>query len=354
MRQLPIAFRAAVVCALVVTPLVGCSGKSVAQGASSPAAAPPTPCVNGTETNSLYAGFITGLAVSGDQVVIGGSGIVRVPLAGGDPVTLASPGDSDGLLVLGGVAYFVASHAVGDPVQGKQPAEETLDAVPVSGGDTTTALGASDTPAPFFGIADATSLYFPSRNLSAIAKFTPPAALVDLDSGGTVLDIDAIAEQGASIYVAAQDVRVGGFTNGLIQRIPKSGGTAETIVSNIGHPWSLVADDTGLYWQEDPPGITGIGQIAHAQLDGSGISSLLSVGATSLAVSSGQLYFTTQDSVQSMPTSGGAVTTVASNQKSAGTLLIAGDNVVWVDPSSKSLSDPTVPVVLAACVPSAQ
>ncbi len=41
-------------------------------------------------------------------------------------------------------------------------------------------------------------------------------------------------------------------------------------------------------------------------------------------------------------------------KKFAGTLAIAGENVVWVDPSTKARSDPTVPVVLTACVPGSQ
>ena len=298
---------------------------------------------------SLYSDSLSGLAVDGDQVVVMGQTLVRVPLAGGDPVTLASPEGQFGLLVLGGVAYFEASHAAGDPIGGKQPTEQTLDAVPVAGGDETTVLGADSAPSLDSATTDADSLYFPARGQTVITRFTPPSASIDLKfSAGS--SIDAVAVFGDYVYVAAQDLIVGGSANGIIERIPKKGGTAGIVVSNIGHPWNLVADATGLYWQEDPPGF-GTGHIAHAQLDGSRLTTLVEANATSLALASGRLYFSTGDTIASIATSGGVATTLESGFKSAGRLTLAGDNLVWVDPASQALSDPTVPTVLTACIP---
>jgi hypothetical protein len=254
------------------------------------------------------------------------------------------------LLVVGGVAYFEASHPVGDPIGGKQPTEQTLDAVPISGGDVTTVLDAASTSSLDLGTTDADSLYFRARAAPGITKFTLPATHIDLslDAG---LSIDAIAVQGDYVYVAAQDISGGGGSmDGVIERVPKNGGTAQAIVSNIGHPWSLVADASGLYWAEDPPGY-GNGHVAHAQLDGSNVTALFSASITSLALAAGRLYYAAGDTIASVAASGGAPTTIASGLKWAGMLTIAGNNLVWVDPASQALSDPTVPAVFTACVP---
>jgi hypothetical protein len=151
------------------------------------------------------------------------------------------------------------------------------------------------------------------------------------------------------LYVAAEDLTSTSATNGLILRLPAAGGAATTIVSNIGHPWSLVADTTGLYWSQDPPtGTFGNGQIVRAALDGTGQRTLVNHEATSLVLSDGDLYLT-MGSLSKIPAGGGDEVPLVTGLKNPGLLTISDGNAAWVDPVSKALSDPTVPSLMTTC-----
>lgn len=290
------------------------------------------------------------IAASGDQLIIGNEAIIRVPLAGGAPVTLATPQSPSGLVVLNGVAYFSASQAVGSPdPQGKQPSQSVLESVPVSGGEPTILPGPLLEFSPG-SATDETSIYADTYQRATIGKLTPPATTpVDMALDGKIMT-DAIAVQGDYLYVAGQDFAVSGRNNGVIERLPKKGGKAERIVSAIGHPWHLVADEDGLYWSQDAVGF-GNGTVVRSALDGSSASTLVATNGFSLAVAYGRLYFSTGAEIQSTSTGGGDITTVATGLAGAGMLVVAGGNLVWVDPATRSLSDTTVPKVMTACMP---
>jgi hypothetical protein len=342
--------------------LAGCAGKSAApegfsvQVTPPPASAEDLPCLAGEGVNSRYTGNVSGLGISDDQIVITSDQVLRVPLEGGDPIPLATPESPYGLLLLGGRAYFEATHPDGAAVGGKQPSSQTLDSVSLAGGDSSTALGDDLAPGPLDSAsADTDSLYFPARSSSsAITRFTPPSAHDDLALSGPGLLVDAIGAYGSYVYVAAQDLSNEGFSNGLIVRVPKNGGDMQRLITNIGHPWNLVAAASGIYWIEDPQGFSGGTQLRHAGLDGSQITNLLAMNSdapspSSLAIGGAQIYFAAGDTVASIPIAGGAVTTITSGQNTPGMLTAAGQNVAWLAPASKALSDPTVPQVFTAC-----
>jgi hypothetical protein len=218
--------------------------------------------------------------------------------------------------------------------------------------------GDGGTPQTIPGIApgnlahavDDDSLYFDAIGANAaVLKLTPPSATpVELDLNGSLL-INAIAVHDGQVYVAGDDFASPSATqNGVIERVAKSGGRAERLVSDIGHPFNLVATDDGLYWTEDPPNF-GSGHIVHSNLDGSSRRSLLETSASSLAVAGGRIYFTAGD-VESISTSGGSATTLATDLQNPGMLLVTGSNLVWLDPATKARSDPTVPSVMTTCI----
>lgn len=338
-------------CRLSLVALLAACSSASDDGGSGSAKLKQAPCVTGRGTTTLYEGTVTGVAVDGNQIVVASDAIVRVPLAGGAPVAVATPQTPFGLLVLNGVAYFTAEQLMGAPdPQGKQSSQSVVESVPIAGGEPTILPG-NPLDFTFGGATDETSLYVGTYGLGTIAKLTPPATtVVALPLDGNITT-DAIAVQGDYVYVAGQDFGVSGMNNGVIERIPKNGGRAERIVSSIGHPWSLVADDNGLYWVQEPPAIVGTGTIAHSALDGSSASTLVATTAISLAVAYGRLYFADGKGIQSISTSGGDITTLATGLTTPGMLLVAGGNVVWVDPISKARSDPTVPKVMTTCVP---
>jgi len=340
--------------ALLLALVSACAGKSVTPNGGAAAGGATTetelPCL-GNEPHTLFGQYQTGFAVAGHQLVIAaGDGIRRLPLAGGDSVLLAPASDPGGPLVLNGNAYFSTTHPLGDLIDGKQPMRQTLDVVPLAGGDVTTAF---TTMAQLADSAVDDSALYLYASADSIAQFTPPSALRTLAPLPLGTLVDAVSVQGDSVFVAGQTIGADLLSAGAILRVPKSGAAVTTIVSHIGHPWNLVADETGLYWVEEPAvGTFGPSHIAHAELDGSNVTTLVaSVSATSLALHDGRLYFSTADTISSIPVSGGTPTPIVTGQKSAGALAVAGQNLLWIDPAVRALSDPTVPAVLTACIP---
>lgn len=335
---------------LIVAPLLGCSGSNI--GDPSTSLEDQAACVTGPGVTVLHSGWATGLSTDGTNVIASTeSGIVTIPLAGGQQTVLATPDDPYGLYTLGGLAYFTASHPDGpvDP-QGKQSSATSLYTVPIAGGIQTAVL--PDALPMEAGASDGASLYLAAYTLGAIAKLTPPvASAVNLPLDSTAISVDAIAVHGSFIYVAGQDLGSNDPKAGVIERIPKAGGPAERIVTGIGNPWGLVAGDAGIFWAEDPPkGVFTNGHIARADLDGSNVTTLAAQPASALALQGQNLYFLS-DVVGRVPVTGGAVETIATGLEGAAFLRVTGGNVVWVDRFTKALSDPTPMTIATACVP---
>jgi hypothetical protein len=334
---------------------VGCAGHSESpstEPAPSPSSAQQLSCATGPGVTQIYMlgeAAATQPVVTGDQVLLAvTASLLAVPVAGGAPSTLAVAEDPTAPVVLDGIAYFQALAAVGAPdAQGKQPTQSQVYAVAATGGDAVLVPSLS-TFMPV--VADRSSLYL-NENSSGFERWTPPSGTANdlpVDAG---LLIDSMAVQGDYVYVAAQDIKVGGFLNGVIERIPKAGGSAERIVIGIGHPWNLATDSTGLYWSEDPPGLYGVGpgRVARSDLDGKSVATVLEQSVSSLVAANGRLYFSLGTEVDGISTTGGTTTTIASGLTNAGLLAVAGSNVVWVDPYEQALSGTTQVVLATAC-----
>jgi hypothetical protein len=324
----------------MVLVLTACGRTSTEDGLSSPTQQIPgsteeqVPCLTDPNPHAIYSGEPTGIAIVGDRVLLTSTEIVSVPLAGGDPTTIAQPDHPFGLLVAGGMAYFATMYPY------------ALWSVPTTGGDPVWLM---DSP-PFMSsaAADATSLYFES-NAGELVKMTPPATtFTALPLGGTV-SVGSIAPYGDYVYVAGDDIGSSAAYDGVIERVPKTGGVAQRIVSGIALPGNLVVDASGLYWTEGYSSAFGAGRVAHAALDGSGVTTVLYYDAQSLAVSGGNLFFAS-GTIGMIPESGGGVTTIASGHW-PGMLRVLGSNLVWGDPVNGAMSDPTPTLVMAACVP---
>jgi hypothetical protein len=284
--------------------------------------------------------------MDGDDVVVAVlDGILRAPLGGAPPQTLVSVKGNSMLAVIGSNVFFNAPN----PDRPADPQPPTaLFAVPLAGGEAKIAL--AQAPPDGIWTTDGVSLFF-RTTASDIGKWTPfdaaPTALPTSGPGG----INSIAVHGDDVYVAMIDITLGNSKNGAIERLRKTGGPANRIVTNIGHPSNLVADDSGLYWVEDPPtGTFGSSHIAHANLDGTGITEVSPHGSTQMAVAGDFLYYEWDTAIGRMPNVGGAEQTFATGQVGSDLLEIVGSNLVWVDHAWKSLSDPTPQSVRTACI----
>jgi len=195
--------------------------------------------------------------------------------------------------------------------------------------------------------------YIYLRDANGLARWAPPAdPEAEIPVAANLL-VGGIAAQGDFIYLSAQDVTMGAAANGMIVRIPVTGGSSAPLVANIGHPANLVSDSEALYWTEDDPQSAAMPERVERWAFNSRGGPTTLVPATivrSLATSNGQLYLSTGTSIETMSSSGGALKTLATGLTYPGLLAASGNEVVWVDPFQQALSG-TAPVNLdGTCV----
>jgi hypothetical protein len=96
-----------------------------------------------------------------------------------------------------------------------------------------------------------------------------------------------------------------------IQRMPLAGGTIAPIVpapaSSGGQIWHFAIDSSHVFWTDQGGGVQNAGGVYAAALDGSGAPVLLThaTGPLNLSVDNGSVYFTFQNGIAQVSTSGG-------------------------------------------------
>lgn len=328
----------------------GC-GRSPVAGGQGGGETPLSGCVGGAAplvARTLAQGLFSALAWNAGAVLAtGDDGITSFPLDGSASKTIAHMSGSDGLVLAGGAAFFVASIPAGAPdPQGKVPSAQALFSVPLAGGDPT--LEPDGSVSLEGAVTDGTAIYAPAGGSGVTRIALADGARTDLTLSASLL-LDSLAVHAGSVYVAAQDLSSSSASSGLIVKVPATGGPALTVVSNIGHPRSLVADASGLYWVEEPPvGQFGDSHVVHAGLDGKGMKTLLTHGAGSLALDGGTLYLAS-DSISRMALPDGAEVPLVTGLQGPGRLVVSGGNAAWVDPEFPSLSATTPPSLMTVC-----
>jgi hypothetical protein len=306
------------------------------------------PGATALEPRTLAQGLFSGLAWNDGAVVATGlDGLTSFPTDGSASTTIAHMSESNGLVLAGGSAFFTASVPAGAPdPQGKVSTEPGLFSVALTGGDPTLALSA------FVNldgaVTDGKAIYAPGAGGGVMRFAVADGARTDLVLP-TTFSIDALAVFAGTVYVAAQDLGNTTATNGVIVKLPATGGAIETVASNIGHPWSLAADASGLYWVEEAPiGQFGDAHVVHAGLDGQGKKTLLTHGASSLVLSDGALFLAS-DGISKLPLAGGAEVPLVTGLQGPGRLVVANGNAAWVDPEFPSRSATTMPSLMTTC-----
>jgi hypothetical protein len=333
--------------AAVALAIASCGGSTSDVGATSSGQTACLPGNTALQPRTLAQGHFSGLELVDGVVLATGTDLQQLPLTGDPALTLTHAEEMRGLVVVGQTAYFVAGHPVGAPdAQGKQSSTTALYSAPLGGGAPTLVL---DTPFNIEGaVTDGTAIYFSGYGGGVGRVAVADGSRTDLPLP-PALGVNALALHAGVLYVAATDLSSASATNGIIVKIPADGGSMQPVVANIGHPWNLVADASGLFWVEDPPvGTFADSRIVRAGLDGSGARTLVPHGARALVVSGGDLYFA-WDAIARVPVGGGAVTTLVSGLKAPGLLGVSKGNAVWTDPVSQALSDPTVPSLSTTC-----
>lgn len=346
--MLPVVACVALAVACGPTPDDGPSGGACPSSVKADTLACQTP--NGG-TTVLEQGLVNELVIHGSDLYVASSEqITRVPLSGGAPQVLVSGSNTYGLIVLGESAYFKGYRPQGEPdPQGKQPMVSTLETIPLSGGVPSVVLENPPGMSAASTASDETSIYFASTGSGGVGKLTPPATTLEelplLEKFGGM----RIALACGSVFVAGVDYGDPSGPTSAIQRISTDGGAAEAIATGLRPMSALAVDESGVYFAESGDW-KAIGRLARAKHDGSDVTTLVETEAIAIALSEDRVYFATFDGIQSIDKSGGTPTKVTAG-KSPGILRRAGQNLVWVEPSIKGMSDPTVPLVKTTCIP---
>ncbi|HEY1690694.1 MAG TPA: hypothetical protein VGG39_00945 [Polyangiaceae bacterium] len=261
------------------------------------------------DATAVYALLIAETAGASTQVM-------KIPLAGGTPVTLATdPEYSEALAVYGGTAYWVDTSGPPDDAS-------TTDGLVMSvstGGGTPAAL-ARDQGAPVTVAADATGVYWGDASQCPQVQAQPPCTavggIVTLPAGGSTPVVLATGQQAPEAIALDATNVYWGTSDGRVMSIPKSGGTATQLAYYEANIQYLVVAGSNVYWT------TGTGDVMQTPVAG-GSTTAVVVGfeqITSIAADATNLYWAQYDeqdyqtpgsaSVQRMSLAGGAPTTV--------------------------------------------
>lgn len=253
------------------------------------------------DTTQLYA-FVGGDSVGAD-LLTAPSSLVRLPLAGGAPSTLATHRSTlfDGLALNDTAVYWPnvieldggpmtarVCGFLGRPLSGGPPFEVAL------GGD----AGACATE--FYGLAaDESRLYWIATQEDGGASYA--ILSMPLEGGAPATLAESRATPSALVVRAGtlywlEPSGPGKKLDGKVMSVPTTGGTAVTLSSHVSPnslPGALVVDDTTVYWTDwDGPSETK-GRILEVPLTGGTPSTLLEAEelAPAIAVDATSVYW---------------------------------------------------------------
>ncbi len=199
--------------------------------------------------------------------------VVQVPIAGGTPVTLATGQDFPvGITVMQSIVYWVNTNG------------GTVMSTPAGGGPVVTLAAGQPSP---WAIASSTltqSIYWLDRGTvqnehhdGALVRMTPePAAEPDAGPinlmAANLLDPTALAVDTATIYWTSQGTEAAGYKDGAVLKLPITGGNPTFVALGQGGPSSVVVDSKNVYWTN-----AASGTVVSVPIKG-GIETVLAIG----------------------------------------------------------------------------
>ncbi len=199
--------------------------------------------------------------------------------------------------------------------------------MPLAGGSPVTLASARANP---LGLAiDATSVYWTEFGTPGSVLKVPLAggALVTLASNQA--NPTGIAVDGASVYWSNW---TGTGTNGSILKMPLTGGTLTTLASGQAQPIAIAVDGSSAYWTN-----SGDGTVMKVALTGGTPTTLATSPANSevsmgIAVSANSVYWADggNGTIMKVASAGGIPTTLASGQGNVTSLVVDATTVYWL------------------------
>lgn len=202
------------------------------------------------------------IATDGNLVYWGDGGdILRGNAAGGPVLTLASPGGIQAaysMVVSGGFVYWITAFSDElldvDQTTVLTPGHSKIMRAPASGGAAETLVDAACALSAL--VVDDDALYWAHRAGGTIASISLADGTVTQLATSQGL-INALVADETDLYWLDADPTPanGGTTNGSLRRLEKTGGTPETLASQLASPVDLIVDDADVTWVEFDAGL---------------------------------------------------------------------------------------------------
>jgi hypothetical protein len=203
-------------------------------------------------------------------------------------------------------------------------------------------VSGSDSPVDSMGFEPAPLPYF-----YGTCSFGGSASLVPTDRGQLPHGLSVLATGLPRTVALEVDATNAYFaTSSSLMRLSLSGGTPETMVSNVA---ALVTgiDDQNIYWLDS--GTTGMITVLRAPLTATGATPTMLTSqamgtngrASQFTVGGGYVYFSANDTIWRVPTGGGAVQTVSTTMEPRG-IAAATDAIYFTEFSIESVQKVSV------------